>query len=389
MGDRIDNRHFDYVLPVHVDVDQINEENKTCIYISGNVNPHVYSKNTSGRLTKLLGGAYNYQSEAASEGGGEPGQVRQVSQAGQAGQAAVKEQCRPGGTPKGGVTTSEQILADRTLLGNGTNSVVATTVIGPTPNTQMFSRGIESPQFNIRIKNTQGFRDDRERTLEEIIVKNLEQIIDQSMYKFQQFHVRVQILRECTYVLPSIINSLILNFIYNNISVNFVVNSINIGIVDKSKYGTYVTELARVSAGKVVESPVGAVANRGVTTHLEVPSSPGGTATNSEVPAAPGVTAPPYADKLFYADRQMYIPKIILDPLDEEVDLYCSSAFCFIIAPEFQKVISNIAIKNSIGITSEVFSLSKWYACEVSRLLHSGIRRSYATHLRRLETSLA
>ncbi|ANQ06192.1 Uncharacterized protein PCOAH_00005180 [Plasmodium coatneyi] len=363
MGDRIDNRHFDYVLPVHVDVDQINEVNKTCIYISGNVNPYVYSKNTSGKLTKLLGGAYNYQSEGSTEG--------------ETKLATIKEEDRPPArTPKGGVTTSEQILADRTLLGNGTNSVVATTLIGPTPNVQMFSRGIESPQLNIRIKNTQGFRDDRERTLEEIVVKNLEQIIDQGMYKFQQFHVRVQILRESSYVLSSIINSVILNLIYNNISLNFVVNSINVGIVDRGKYGTYIEDMARVKAGTVVGD------SRGVTPINE------GVTTKAEVPPTAGVTTPPHADKLFYGDRQMYIPKIILDPLDEEVDLYCSSAFCFIVAPDFQKVISNIVIKNSIGMSSEVFSLSKWYACEVSRLLHSGIRRSYASHLKRLETCL-
>ncbi|EUD65193.1 hypothetical protein C922_04322 [Plasmodium inui San Antonio 1] len=370
MGDRIDSRHFDYVLPVHVDVDQINEANKTCIYVSGNVNPHMYSKNTSGRLIKLLGGAYNYHSE-----GGAEAKAQAEAQVKAKAEDPAKEERRPDGTLNGGVTTSEQILADRTLLGNGTNSVVATTLIGPTPNTQMFSRGIESPQFNIRIKNTQGFRDDREKTLEEIIVKNFEQIIDQGMYKFQQFHVRVQILRECTYVLASIINSIILNFIHNNISLNFVVNSVNIGIVDRSKYGTYVAKLSRVRVGIVAEGP-GDIANRGVT-------------TNPEVSAAPAVIAPPHADKLFYSDQQRYIPKIILDPLDEELNLYCSSAFCFIVAPEFQKVISNIVIKNSVGMSSEVFSLSKWYACEVSRLLHSGIRRSYASHLRRVETCLA
>ncbi|KMZ89078.1 hypothetical protein PVBG_03042 [Plasmodium vivax Brazil I] len=355
MGDRVDHRQFDYVLPIHVDVDQINEANKTCIYVSGNVNPHVYCKNTSGRLTKLLGGGYNYQVEATPQ---------------EASQPAEAEERRATGTPKGGVTTSDRILLDKTLLGNGTNSVVATTLIGPTPNTQMFSRGIESPQFNVKIKNTQGFRNDREKTLEEIIIKNFEQIIDQAAYRFQQFHVRVQILRECSYILASIINSIILNFIYNNISMNFVVNSVNIGIVDRGKYGAYVAELASRSAARV--------APPSVTT-----SNPG-EATNPEAPATP-----PYADKLFYRDRQTYIPKIILDPLDEEVDRYCSSAFCFIVAPEFQKVIANIVIKNSIGMSSETFGISKWYACEVSRLLHSGIRRSYASHLRRLETCLA
>ncbi|KJP87022.1 hypothetical protein AK88_03304 [Plasmodium fragile] len=370
MGDRIDNRHFDYVLPVHVDVDQINEVNKTCIYVSGNMNPYVYAKNTSGKLTKLLGGAYNYQSAGLSEGEPEEAALRE-------------EEEKPLRVNRsGGVTTSEQILADRTLLGNGTNSVVATTLIGPTPNLQMFSRGIESPQFNIRIKNTQGFRDDREKTLEEIIVKNCQQIIDQGMYKFQQFQIRVQILRECAYILSSIINSIILNFIYNNISLNFVVNSVNIGIVDRSKYGAYVAELSRVRAGTGRKSPE-EVANRGVITNE-------GMDTHSEVPPAnPSVSAPPHADKLFYTDGEMYIPKIILDPLEEEVDLYCSSAFCFIVAPEFQKVISNIVIKNSIGMSSEVCNLAKWYACEVSRLLHSGVRRTYASHLKRLETCLA
>ncbi|CAA9986528.1 conserved Plasmodium protein, unknown function [Plasmodium knowlesi strain H] len=354
MGNRIDNRNFDYVLPVHVDVDQISEVNKTCIYISGNVNPYVYSKNTSGKLTKVLGGPYNYQSLASAE---EEPEL-----------ATVKEERRPCSTPKGGVTTSEQIIADRTLLGNGANSVVTTTLIGPTPNVQMFSKGIESPQLNIRIKNIQGFRDDREKTLEEIVVKNLEQIIDQGMYKFQQFHIRIQIIRESSYVLSSIINSIILNFIYNNISLNFVVNSINVGIVDRSKYGAYVAEQDRVKVGMVSEGP--------------------GNVNNPRVFSNDEVTTPPYADKLFYADQQTYIPKIILDPLDEEVDLYCSSAFCFIVAPEFQKVISNIVIKNSVGMSSELFTLSKWYACEVSRHLHSGIRRSYASHLKRLETCL-
>ncbi|EUD64408.1 hypothetical protein C922_05207 [Plasmodium inui San Antonio 1] len=297
MGEQIDSRHFDYVLPFHVDVDQINEANKTCIYVSGNVNPQVYSQTTSGRLIKLLGGAYNYHLEREAEA-----QIR---------------------------------------LSGGMAQTVSYPLLGPQPKTQMFSGGIESPQFNIRIEYTQGFRDDREKTMDQIIVRNFEQIIDQGMYKFQQFHVRIEILRECTYVLVSIINSIILNFIHNNISLNFVVNSVNIGIVDRNEYGTYVEELSRLCAGSVAEGP-GHVANGGVNIN------------QTSVSAT--------ADKLFYSQPQMNIPEIILAPLGKELSRYCPSAFCFIVAPEFQKLISNIVLDSSVGMWSEVFSLSRWYS---------------------------
>ncbi|GAW79298.1 hypothetical protein, conserved [Plasmodium gonderi] len=352
-GDRIDNRHFDYVLPVHVDIDQINEVNKTCIYISGNTNPYVYCKNTSGKLTKILGGSYNY--EVTGNDGTSDGDTNKENK--------IKR-----------IIKSDEICGDKTLLGNGTNSVVATTLIGPILNNQMFSKGIESAQFNIRIKNIQGFRNNREKIFEEIITKNFEKIIDHGSYKYQQFHIRVQILHECSYILSSIINSIILNFIHNNISMNFIVNSINVGIVDKTKFGAYVAELShrknlahnRTNDQIASNGPKNEIKNDHVF-------------PNSEL----------LTEKLFYClHNKTYIPKIILDPLDEEVQLYCSSAFCFIIAPDFHKILSNIVIKNSIGISKEVFTLSKSYALQVSKLLHSSIRSSYISHLRQMETCL-
>lgn len=51
---RIDSRNFDFVLPVHVDIDQINEVNKTCKYISGNINPEIVIRARQGCCARLL-----------------------------------------------------------------------------------------------------------------------------------------------------------------------------------------------------------------------------------------------------------------------------------------------------------------------------------------------
>ncbi|CRG98606.1 conserved Plasmodium protein, unknown function [Plasmodium relictum] len=313
---RSDNRSFDSILPIHIDIDQINEENKTCKYISGNINYEIYNKNTNNKLIKIIGGDYNYE-----------------------------------------------IKGDKKIiLGNGSKSLVASTLIGPTQNNLMFSKDIEYAQFNIKIKNINGNRTEREKIFEEIITKNFEQILDHSLYKFQQFYFKVQILHECSYILSSIINSMILICIYNNISLNYVINSINIGIVDKQKYQNFIDK--KYSSSNFIFDKD----NNNKENKDEYQQN---------------------KDKLFYEYKNSkYIPKVILDPLNEEVELYCSSAFCFIVAPEFHKVLSNILIKNHLGISRELFLLSESYACQVSKFLHQNIKKNYKLHLNKMETYL-
>ncbi|KAI4840702.1 hypothetical protein MKS88_000937 [Plasmodium brasilianum] len=327
---RIDNRNFDFVLPVHVDIDEINEYNKTCKYISGNINPEVYSKNTNNTISTIIGGEQNYDL----------------------------------------VESSKKIL-----LGNGMSSIVTSTLIGPVPNNLMFSKGVESVQFNIRIKNIQGCRNEREKMFEELITKMFEQILDNSLYKFQLFNIRIQILCECTFILSSIINSVMLNFIHNNISLNYVIAAVNIGIVDQAKYKAYIEERRSLSIHILDQ----------VSSEREVVHKWKEDDVRNEWEAAYEL----HKHKLFYEQRDgRYIPQIIVDPLNSEIDLYCSSAFCFIIAPEFHKVISNILIKQYLGISRGLFNLSKSYACQASKLLHENIRKNFTAHLKKIETSL-
>ncbi|VWU48786.1 conserved protein, unknown function [Hepatocystis sp. ex Piliocolobus tephrosceles] len=87
----------------------------------------------------------------------------------------------------------------------------------------------------------------------------------------------------------------------------------------------------------------------------------------------------------FYQYDNLYIPKIILDPLDIEIELYCSSAFCYIVAPSFTKILSNILIKTHTGISKEINDLCKSYACESTKVLHENIKKGYANHLKQVE----
>ncbi|CRG98190.1 conserved Plasmodium protein, unknown function [Plasmodium gallinaceum] len=313
---RSDNRSFDSILPIHIDIDQINEENKTCKYISGNINGVIYNKNTNNKLIKIVGGDYNYE---------------------------IKDN-------------------KKIILGNGSKSLVTTTLIGPTQNNLIFSKDIEYVQFNIRIKNMNGNRTEREKIFEEIITKNFEQIFDHSLYKFQQFYFKVQILHECSYILSSIINSIMINCIYNNISLNYVINSINIGIVDKQKYQNFIDDKYSSSDFILEDDDNNNKENKNEYQNIR--------------------------DKLFYEYKSKYIPKIILDPLNEEIELYCNSAFCFIVAPKFHKVLSNILIKNHLGISRELFLLSESYAYQVSNFLHENIKKNYKLHLNKMETYL-
>ncbi|CAD2100060.1 hypothetical protein YYG_03699 [Plasmodium vinckei petteri] len=357
---RIDSRNFDFVLPVHVDIDQINEVNKTCKYISGNVNPEIYTKNTNNKITKIIGGDYNYE--------------------------IVNEHSNENG---------EEVIKKKVIIGNGSSSIVCTTLIGPTANNLMFSKGIELTQLNIRIKNMQGYRNEREKIFEEIVVKNFEQVIDHGLYKFQQFNIKVQILQETSYILSSIINSITLNFICNNISMNYVINSVNIGIVDKEKYINFLEKKYAVSS--LLPEAAIKLQNQVNISKLCSDTNYDNTSTNQE--ADEKNDKPMYEhertyhslkNSLFYEhDNNRYIPKIILDPLDKEIELYCSSAFCFIIAPDFNKILSNILIKSNIGISNDIFKISKSYACKFSHLLHEHVRKSFNEHLARLETTLS
>ncbi|SBS80284.1 conserved Plasmodium protein, unknown function [Plasmodium ovale] len=341
---RIDSRDFDDMLPVHVDIDQINEQNKTCKYICGNVNHEVYNKNTNNNLTKLLGGDYVY--------------------------AWATDVCgnKFGDRNPGGSKICDK--GKRVLLGNGSSSVVACTLIGPVLNNLMFSKGVESTQFNIRIKNVQGYRNEREKIYEEIVTKNCEQVIDSSVYKFQQFHFKIQILHECSYILPSIINAIILTFIYNNISLNYVINAVSIGIVDVNMYNSYIEEKESISTFPLGE-------NKYTNGNYMQDGYKDETSFSNEL-----------KEKFFYHYNNRYIPKIIIDPLNEEIDTYCSSAFCFIVAPDFNKILSNILIKNSLGVSGEVFHLSKSYACQASKCFHENVKRRYSTHLEQVEACL-
>ncbi|SBT40787.1 conserved Plasmodium protein, unknown function [Plasmodium ovale wallikeri] len=351
---RIDSRDFDDVLPVHVDIDQINEHNKTCKYICGNVNHEVYNKNTNNKLTKLLGGEYVYAWATDVCGNKVSGGNVCGSNVG-------------GGSGDGSKICDKE---KRVLLGNGSSSVVACTLIGPVLNNLMFSKGVESTQFNIRIKNVQGYRNEREKIYEEIVTKNCEQVIDSSVYKFQQFHFKIQILHECSYILPSIVNAIILTFIYNNISLNYVINAVTIGIVDVNMYKSYIEEKESISSIPFVENEY----------------------TNGNYVKQGYKDEESFSNELkenfFYHYNNRCIPKIIIDPLNVEIDTYCSSAFCFIVAPDFNKILSNILIKNSLGVSSEVFHLSKSYACQASKCFHENVKKRYSTHLEQVETCL-
>ncbi|SOV76299.1 conserved Plasmodium protein, unknown function [Plasmodium reichenowi] len=319
---RLDFRNFDGLLPVHIDIDKINEEKKTCKYISGNVNPDIYNKNTNNKLTKVIGGNYIYD--------------------------IIKENKNE----------------NKVLLGNGSSSIVITTLIGPNSNNSIYNKNYEDSLFHIKIKNIQGYRTEREKTFEQVITKLFEKILDQNLYKFQQFSVRVQILYECSFILSSIINSIILNFIYNNISLNYVINSINIGIVDKEKYEQFIKQKYTSSEYTFLENSLKYHINEN-TDQYQI---------NKD-------------QNLFYTTyNSTYIPKILLDPLDEEIQTYCSSAFCFVIAPDYHKVLSNYLIKNNLGISSDIYNLCKNYACQVSQYIYQQFKKDYKSHLNKIDT---
>lgn len=107
---RLDFRNFDGILPIHIDIDKINEEKKTCKYISGNVNPDLYNKNTNNKLTKVIGGNYIYD--------------------------VIKENKNE----------------NKILLGNGSSSIVITTLIGPNSNNSIYNKNYEDSLFHIKNK---------------------------------------------------------------------------------------------------------------------------------------------------------------------------------------------------------------------------------------------
>lgn len=332
---RLDNRMFDELLPVHVDIDEINPTNRTILYICGNVNVDLYNKNACGRLRKVIGGDYIFDKSSSKK------------------QLNNKD---PNAEKKA-----------RLLLGSGKSSVVFTTIMGPIISGHISTKDRESSRICVRIKNIQGNRHEREKMFEEIISRHLEKVINFGLYKYHQFHLKVQIVEECTYILSAIFNSIFFNLIQCGISLNYVFTSVNIGVVDREKYMNFVND--RYASTNFLsttdESLKGEMKNFNTTYEK-------------------------YKSKLFYTcEKDLYIPTVILDPLQEELDLYCSSAFTYIVAPDYNHIIGNIMILSKTGISKTISSVSDTYALQASKYMFRCITETYADYLRPIERYIA
>lgn len=329
---RLDSRMFDELLPVHVDIDQISPTNRTTLYICGNVNVDLYNKNACGRLMKVIGGDYIFD--------------KSVSRNKMDNKDANAEK------------------KTRLLLGSGKSSIVFTTIKGPIISSHISTKDRENSRITVRIRNTQGNRHEREKMFEEIVSRHLEKVINFGLYKYHQFHFKVQIVEECTYILSAIFNSIFFNLIQCGISLNYVFTAVNIGVVDRDKFINFVNDRYASTnfLSKTDESLKGKMTN--FLTAYEK-----------------------YKNKLFYTcDKDLYIPTVILDPLQEELDLYCSSAFTYIVAPDYNHIIGNIMILSKTGISKNISSVSDTYALQASKYMFRCITETYADSLRPVET---
>lgn len=329
---RLDSRMFDELLPVHVDIDEISPTNRTVFYICGNVNVDLYNKNACGRLRKVIGGNYIFDKSVSKN---------------------KLDKKDPSNAEK----------KARLLLGSGKSSVVFTTIMGPVISGHISTKDRESSRISVRIKNIQGNRHEREKMFEEIVSRHLEKVINFGLYKYHQFHFKVQIVEECTYILSAIFNSVFFNLIQCGISLNYVFTAVNIGVVDREKYINFVNDRCASTnfLSKTDESLKGKMEKFGAAYEK-------------------------YENKLFYpCEKDLYIPTVILDPLQEELDLYCSSAFTYVVAPDYNHIIGNIMILSKTGISKDISSVSDTYALQASKYMFRCITETYADSLRPVE----